>query len=75
VIISGQSLHRRYTAWQNNFSSLNADFDDEHLTFDEPCAPSVQVRNFINGQFVEPISGKYLDNGTGDWQSVLASRG
>ena len=21
-----------------------------------------QVRNFINGEFVEPISGKYLDN-------------
>ena len=23
---------------------------------------SPQIRNFINGEFVEPISGKYLDN-------------
>ena len=22
----------------------------------------LQVRNFINGEFVEPISGRYLDN-------------
>src|SRR5258705_11944027 len=25
-------------------------------------AEPFQVRNFINGQFVEPVSGKYLDN-------------
>jgi len=23
---------------------------------------SSQIRNFINGEFVEPISGRYLDN-------------
>ena len=23
---------------------------------------SLQVRNFIDGQFIKPVSGKYLDN-------------
>ena len=23
---------------------------------------SAQIQNFINGEFVEPISGRYLDN-------------
>src|SRR5947207_12560884 len=38
----------------------------------------LQVRNFINGEFVEPISGQYLDNiepATGKPYSQVAEHG
>jgi hypothetical protein len=49
---------------QNNFYFLSVRFfGDEALTFRPTMrAEPFQVRNFINGEFVEPISGRYLDN-------------
>jgi len=64
VIISGQSFTPAlYRLARTIFPLERSIFDGEHLTFRRTMrAEPFQVRNFINGQFVEPVSGKYLDN-------------
>ena len=65
VTISGAVFYTDIiSAWPEQiFLFERSIFDDEHLTFRRTMrAEPFQIQNFIDGQFVEPVSGKYLDN-------------
>ena len=57
MIISGAVfLHRRHIAWPEQFFRFERSiFDDEALTFRATMrSEPFRIRNFIDGQFVEP---------------------